>query len=212
MPVCGWNNDGKSERVTVHGGDGAGFRLRRGDEIIIVNESGTQVVDLWCVSADGLTEYLSMDHCREVLRKVYYEPGDVLISNLYTPMLQYLADSSGGKHDTLIAACSSEMYRRFGQGDDHPSCASNFRRAVGATGALPAFVPQPWNLFMRAKVKESGEIEFERPPYVPDGFVHLKLLADAMIVVSACPDDVYPTNGGDGTPKDISVVLRQQTF
>jgi uncharacterized protein YcgI (DUF1989 family) len=30
---------------------------------------------------------------------------------------------------------------------------------------------------------------------------------DCLMVFSACPDDVYPTNGGDGTPVDAHVEL-----
>ena len=37
-----------------------------------------------------------------------------------------------------------------------------------------------------------------------DGRVELRLLADA----SVCPDDCYPANGGDGSAKDFSVLLR----
>lgn len=210
MSVAGQNTDRKTETVTVYAGCGAGFNLARGDEIIVINESGTQVVDFWCISSDAEGEYLSMEHCREVLRKIWYDPGDVLISNRYTPMIEYVADSSGGKHDTLIAACSTEMYRRFGHGDNHASCASNFHSALVATGSELADVPQPWNLFMRAMVQEGGLIDFVRPPYVPNGFVHLKLLTDARVIVSACPDDVYPTNGGDGKPEDVAIVLRRQ--
>src|SRR5690606_3209093 len=111
---------------TVPAGGGGAFHLARGDTVTIVNDAGTQVVDFWCLSLEGEAEYLSMGHCREVLAKLFFEPGDVLISNRYTPLLEYLEDTAGGRHDTLIAACSEEMYLRFGRGKGHPSCASNF--------------------------------------------------------------------------------------
>jgi uncharacterized protein YcgI (DUF1989 family) len=28
-------------------------------------------------------------------------------------------------------------------------------------------------------------------------------MMDCLMVFSACPDDVYPTNGGDGSPCDV---------
>ncbi len=200
----------ESEVEIVRAGSGAGFSLKSGDEIIVLNTSGTQVVDFWCVSPGDSPEFLSMEHSREVLGKIYYEPGDVLLSNRYTPMIAYLADTSGGKHDTLIAACNPDMYQRFGCDNDHPSCAGNFHAALASAGIRLPIVPQPWNLFMRARVSEAGAIHYERPPYMPGSFVQLKLLTDAVIAVSACPDDCYPTNGGDGTPRDFSVLLRRQ--
>lgn len=194
--------------VTVRAAEGAGFALRRDDTIAIVNTSGTQVVDLWCLAASDPVEHLSMGHCREVLGKIHFDPGDVLVSDRYTPMLAYEADSAGGLHDTLIAACSVEMYRRFGRDPGHPSCAGNFAQAAAGFGIALPFTPQPWNLFMRAAVQPDGRIDYERPPLQPGAAVTLRLLCDAIVIVSACPDDCYPTNGGDGSPRDISILIQ----
>lgn len=196
-------------KITVLAGRGAALPVRAGDEVAIVNVSGTQVVDFWCLPHSSPQEYLSLEHCREVLGKIYFTPGDVLISDLYAPILDYVADTTGGLHDTLIAPCNPEMYRRFGRSGDHPSCADNFRAAVKSAGLSIPFVPSPWNLFMRAKVKEDGAIEYSRPPFIPDGRVTLRMRRDATIIVSACPDDCYPTNGGDGAPRDFVIEISQ---
>lgn len=119
-----------------------------------------------------------------------------------------MSDTAGGQHDTLIAACNPTMYVRFGRDAGHANCASNFFRNVADLGWPRHLLPQPWNLFMRAVVRESGAIEFRRPPYVPGGTVTLKVLCPVLVVVSACPDDCYPTNGGDGSVRAISVVIK----
>lgn len=195
------------ERIRVPAGQGAAVPVRAGDEVTIVNVSGTQVVDFWCLPRSSPQEYLSLEHCREVLGKIYFAPGDILISDRYLPVFDYVADTTRGLHDTLIAPCNPEMYRRFGRPGDHPSCTGNFRAAVTSVGWSMPFVPSPWNLFMRAKVKEDGSIEYARPPYIPDGRVTLRMRRDAMIIVSACPDDCYPTNGGDGSPRDFVIEI-----
>ncbi|WP_119273392.1 DUF1989 domain-containing protein [Taklimakanibacter deserti] len=199
----------KSDKVTVLAGRGAAVAVGEGDEVAIVNVSGTQVVDFWCLPESARQEYLSLEHCREVLGKIYFAPGDVLISNLYVPVIDYRADTTGGLHDTLIAPCNPEMYRKFGRSADHPSCAGNFWTAVKSAGLSIPFVPSPWNLFMRAKVKEDGTIEYARPPYIPEGRVTLGMRRDATIIVSACPDDCYPTNGGDGSPRDFVIEIKR---
>ncbi|AZO68081.1 urea carboxylase-associated family protein [Mesorhizobium sp. M6A.T.Cr.TU.016.01.1.1] len=200
-------NDPARDNFVIPPKEGSSFRLDKGDSIRIVNDNGTQVVDFWCISLTGEAEYLSMEHCREVLGKIYYEPGDVLISNRYTPLLEYVADTAGGQHDTLIAACSAQMYVRFGREDGHPSCASNFLQNTRHIDWPLHLLPQPWNLFMRAAVRESGAIEYSRPPYIPGGIVELKALCPVLVVMSACPDDCYPTNGGDGSAKAVSVSI-----
>ena len=48
-------------------------------------------------------------------------------------------------------------------------------------------------------------IAFERPNCRPGDYVELRAEMDCVLVFSACPDDVYPTNGGDGTPRDAHV-------
>ncbi len=72
------------------------------------------------------------------------------------------------------------------------------------------FTPQPWNLFMSAKVCESGAIQFARPLPAPGSSVALRALVNAAVIVSSCPDDCYPTHGGDGLRADFSVVLRRR--
>ena len=197
------------DKITVLAGSGAQIAVGEGDEISIVNVSGTQVVDFWCLPRSSPQEYLSLEHCREVLSKIYFAPGDVLVSDRYVPVLDYVADTTGGLHDTLIAPCNPEMYRKFGRPADHPSCTGNFWAAIKAAGVSIPFVPSPWNLFMRAKVREDGGIEYARPPFLPGGRVSLRMRRDATIIVSACPDDCYPTNGGDGRPRDFVIEIKR---
>jgi uncharacterized protein len=167
----------------VPAAEGAAFRLASGDIMQVINESGTQVVDFWCLSLETEAEHLSMGHCREVLGKIFFDPGDVLISDRYAPLLEYVGDTAGGRHDTLIAACSEEMYLRFGRERGHPNCAANFE----------------------LQARRIGRIAYSRPPFIPNGTVALKALAPVLAIVSACPDDCYPTNGGDGSPRALMV-------
>src|SRR5262245_34212425 len=122
----------KLDKVTVLAGRGAAVPVGGGDEVAIVNVTGTQVVDFWCLPTSVPQEYLVLEHCRECLSNIYFAPGDVLISDRYVPVLDYAADTSGGLHDTLIAPCNPDMYKNFGRPADHPSCAGNFWAAVKA--------------------------------------------------------------------------------
>lgn len=196
-------------KITVLAGKGAHVPVRAGDEVAIVNVSGTQVVDFWCLPKSSPQQYLSLEHCREVLGKIYFSPGDVLVTDRYEPVFDYAADTTGGLHDTLIAPCNPDMYRKFGRPEGHPSCAGNFWAALKGAGLAISFVPSPWNLFMRATVKPDGTIDYARPPFIPDGRVTLKMRRDATVIVSACPDDCYPTNGGDGSPRDFVIEIRR---
>jgi uncharacterized protein len=195
------------QRLTVPAGRGLAVALARDARLRVVNTPGTQVVDTWAFVMGDPHEYLSMEHCREVLQRIVFEPGDVLLSNRYRPMLEILADSSPGGHDTLIAACSREMYARAGGGQEHANCADNLAHALEGHGHLIPFTPAPWNLFMLAPVRDGRTIDYVRPTSRPGDAVELKVLADCLMVFSACPDDLYPTNGGDGKPRDVAIEL-----
>ena len=60
---------------------------------------------------------------------------------------------------------------------------------------------------MIARVPDGRSIIYERPQARPGDFVELEAQMDCIMVFSACPDDVYPTNGGDGRARDIELVL-----
>ena len=173
-----------SDSVTIlAGGSGAAFALRRGQRLRVVNTHGTQVVDTWAlVSAD---EHLSLEHTREVLPKLRFAVGDVLVTNLYRPILRLAADSSPGVHDTLIAACNPRMFERAGRGPDHPSCAGNLRGALRGLGIEIAQVPCPWNLFMNTLISEDGSIAFLRPVSRPGDHVELQAECDCIVALSA---------------------------
>lgn len=193
--------------LTVPAGGGLAVALGQGARLRVVNTPGTQVVDTWAFVASDPLEFLSMEHCREVLQRIVFEPGDVLVSNRYRPMLEITADTSPGGHDTLIAACSRAMYARSGAGEEHANCADNLAHALEGHGHLLPFTPAPWNLFMLAPVKDGRTIDYVRPTARPGDAVELRALSDCLMVFSACPDDVYPTNGGDGKPRDVHIAL-----
>ncbi len=192
-------------RLTVNAGRGLALRLAAGDRLRVINLPGSQVVDTWAFVDGTSPEHLSMEHCREVLQRIVFEPGDILVTNRYRSVLEIVADTSPGGHDTLIAACSRQMYIRAGAGADHANCADNLAAALDDHGLAFAFTPAPWNLFMLAPVRDGRTIDYVRPTSRPGDAVELAALTDCLMVFSACPDDVYPTNGGDGRPCDVAI-------
>ena len=197
----------KRNLATIPAGRGCAVALRAGQRLRVITPRGTQVVDLWAFASPGTDEFLSMAHCREVLQKIVFGPGDTLITNRYRPILRILADTSPGDHDTLIAACNPAMYARAGCDDDHTSCAGNLDAALAAFGLAAPVTPSPWNLFMRAPVIDGARITYQRPRARPGDYVELAVEIDCLVAFSACPDDVYPTNGGDGAPTDARFMV-----
>lgn len=193
------------ERLTIPAGQGLGVRLAKGRSLRVINTSGSQCVDTWAFPDDDPGAWLSLEHCREIVERIYFEPGDTLIDNRYRPLFRITNDTSPGRHDTLIAACSKAMYAMAGAAPDHANCADNLTAALAAHGRALPFTPSPWNLFMLAPVRDGRAIDYVRPTSAPGDYVEVTAETDCLMAFSACPDDVYPTNGGDGTPQDAHV-------
>ena len=60
----------------VKGGEGAAFRLKRGNRLKIVNTHGSQVVDVFAHNAADLGETLSIQHSRNVWYRLQPHRGD----------------------------------------------------------------------------------------------------------------------------------------
>ena len=98
-------------KISIPAGKAVSIQLSAKQCVRIINHEGGQVVDTWAFSRDKPSEHLSMEHSRSALYKLWFEPGDTLVSNHFSPMLTIVEDSSPGMHDTLHAACSKAAVR-----------------------------------------------------------------------------------------------------
>jgi len=88
----------------------------------------------------------------------------------------------------------------------HASCADNLGKALAEADITIASLPAPWNIFENVST-EGGRLEIKPPLSKKGDYVRLKALDDLVLVLSACPMDVVPTNGVDCKPQDIQFRL-----
>lgn len=197
--------NGDLMQTTIPAGYGRAFRLTAGQRLRVATIEGGQVVDTWALASPGLDEWLSMEHTRGRLMALSPHAGDDLFSNRRRPILRMVQDTSPGVHDTLIAACDQERYAQLGHRGPHRNCADNFRTALGELGYDAQSMPAPLNLFMNIPVSASGGLSFEPSPARPGDAVTLEAVRDAVVVLSACPQDLVPINGSSMRPTDVEV-------
>jgi len=183
---------------------GVAFRLRGGERLQIVNTHGTQVVDCWALNPADLREHMSMPHSRNHWYRLVPRPGDLLVTNLRNPILRLVEDTSPGVHDTLIPCCDLVRYGQLGIKGHHASCAENFSVALRAIAIEPPPPPAPLNLFMNVPIKANGALAVAPPDSKPGDYIVLEAQTDCLVVLSACPHDIFPVNGADCTPKDVA--------
>ena len=193
--------------VTIPARAGKAVPLAAGQRLRVVNTHGQQVVDIWAFVADDLAEFMSMEHTRPHLGSLYPRVGDVLRSNRRRALLTLLEDTSGGRHDTLIAACDRYRYAMLGCTEPHANCTDNLHAALAELGLRAAHTPCPLNLFMNIPVDDGGGFTFEAPRCTPGGAVTLVAEVDLVLVFSACPQDLVPVNGLACTPTEAHFQL-----
>ncbi|KAJ9602781.1 hypothetical protein H2200_012561 [Cladophialophora chaetospira] len=211
--------------------------LSASQKLTVINTHGTQVVDFWALELPTdsssappspekpleLTTYLSMSHTRAALLSLSPVAPCTLYTSKRSPILKFISDTSGGIHDTIIAACDIHRYRQLGvpEGQYHENCSDNLRIALQRDTPgyiLPApfntpesTVPDPFNLFMNIPVKPrpqalhesnttaGGTISFQPTVSGPGGKVVFEVLVDCIVGMSCCPQDLVPINHGGPT-------------
>lgn len=169
-------------------------------------------------------EYLSLPHTRASTHRLVPEVNDTLLSNLRTPIMTLIEDTTPGAHDTLTAACDAAFYAELGvdKPEEHGSCAVNLVLALkelnettGLTGAKAVgsditvnIAPTPLHLFMNAPLEldanaksegsgaKGAKLSVEEPKGKKRSYVRFRAERDIVVVMSACPMDVGSQNGG----------------
>jgi uncharacterized protein YcgI (DUF1989 family) len=179
---------------------GKAVLLRQGQSVRVVNTHGQQVVDTWAFNLADIGEFMSMEHTRIAIGRIIPKVGDALVTNRRRPILRLVGDTSGGIHDTLVAACDRWRHELLGCADYHDNCTDNLATALGELGLTPPETPSPLNLFMNIPVIDGNAIDILPPVSTPGSYVMLRAEMDCNVAFSACPQDMVPINGAAMTP------------
>ena len=182
---------------------GKGFEVATGDLIRITDLEGSQPVDFWAFSKADHLEFLSCEHTKPSIEKLFPHVGDSAFTNRRRRIVTVVDDTSPGQHDMQYAACDPTRYVELGVEGHHESCQENLHTALGSFGIALQFTPQPWNLFTNFAIQTDGTIRIESPESKAGDCILLRAEMDALVVVSACPQDQNLTCGG--RPTDIRV-------
>jgi uncharacterized protein len=182
------------QRVVVPAREGRAVTMAAGRRFRVVDVEGHQCGDLFAYMAGDVREYASAEHTRVHVDRLFPQPGEDFVTNRRRPILRFEADDSPGVHDMLIAACDPARYAGLGVDGPHASCQDNLQRAMAALGHERVEVPQPVNLFTNIALGPDRELLW-RPALTRAGdSVTFRALADVVVVVSACPQDVVAIN------------------
>jgi uncharacterized protein len=181
--------------VEIPARKGKAARMCKGQTVKVVNTRGQQVVDTWGFNAGDLREFMSMEHSRVSIGGIIPKLGSVFVTNKRRPILTVVEDTSGGIHDTLIAACDRYRYELLGCAGYHDNCTDNLAAGLAELGLAAPETPSPLNLFMNIPVIDGNAIEFRPSVSTPGSYIAMRAEMDCVLAFSACPQDVIPING-----------------
>ncbi len=153
--------------VTIPARRGKAAFVAEGQHVKVVNTHGQQVVDTWAFRRDDVTEFMSMEHSRTAIGRTMPVLGQSMVTNHRRPILTLVEDTSGGVHDTLLAACDRYRYELLGCTEYHDNCTDNLAAALAELGLTQPETPSPWNLFMNIPVGPDGGSASSRPSQAP---------------------------------------------
>lgn len=194
-----------SERTIIPAAHGKAIHLAEGERVKIGLAEGPQVADMFAFASPDLAEMLSTEHTRSCTQRLTPVAGEAFYSNRRRPMLAFEVDTSPGTHDLLLSACDQWRYTLLGHPAPHRNCVANLTEALADLGLEPPEIPSPVNLFEKVAIGADGSLVIQPPPAARGDCVTLRALMDLVLVISACPMDIVPTNGADLRPKAIFV-------
>jgi hypothetical protein len=147
-----------SDTTTIPARRGKAAYVAAKQVIRVINTHGEQVVDTWAFNRHDISEFMSMEHTRSWLRRLIPHVGDSLVTNHRRPILTVLEDTSGGIHDTLLAACDHYRYEQLGCTEYHDNCTDNLAQGLAELGVKPPDTPSPLNLFMNIPWISDGSL------------------------------------------------------
>jgi uncharacterized protein YcgI (DUF1989 family) len=197
-----------TETVQIPAREGRPVSVPAGGLFRVVDVEGRQVADLFAFNADDVSEHHSAMHTRAAVDRLFPRVGEAFYTDRRRPILVLERDDSPAVHDMLIAPCDPERYEGLGVRGPHASCRENLKAAMRELGHDGICVPQSVNLFMNIPVGDDGALGWEPAPTRPGDSITFRAVMDAIVVVSACPQDIVPIN--DRNPTAVAIELLEE--
>jgi uncharacterized protein len=181
-------------------------RLPAGQSFRVIDVEGGQCADLWVFRAEDPAECLSAQHSRVHNAAIYPTVGWTFVTGARRPILRFTEDTSPGLHDCLVAACDRARYELLGAPPGHASCEENLRTEQRRQGIPVTYAPQPINVFANFRVHDGGRLELETTLSAAGDAATFEVLIDAIVVLSACPQDIIEFQPGGPTDMAVEVL------
>jgi len=174
---------------TVPGGWYTTLKLRRGEALRILDETGTACAALIGWRADETAERINCADTVKVQWSATVRKGRVLLTDMGRVFLSVIEDTSGA-HDTLAGPSPAASV-----GDGMRNGRDNFVAGALKLGLAKRDIPPCITFFAPVRVEESGTLTFDAAKKKAGDFVDLRTEMDLLLIVSNAVHPLSPEQG-----------------
>jgi len=175
----------------------------------VIDLAGHQGADCVAVTLAGAVSCTRTTRARNM--RLFPKIGQSIYADDEEAMLTLIEDTSPGPHGLLVPPCDPTMYRLRGAGCAHPSCHDNFHNALARKGIRLGRTPPSICLFQNIVVDEAGAIAIGINTSKAGDRLKFRIDRDLVLVVSACPNDVFKRPPLQLTDLEIAVDITEAT-
>ncbi|APG60521.1 DUF1989 domain-containing protein [Christiangramia salexigens] len=183
---------------------GAGFKIRKGQKLKVIDPKGEQVSDMVLFNAADTREKISSGKTLDFEESILISKGDFLWSNRSNKMMEILEDTNG-RNDFLLAPCSPETFKiMYNNEEYHPSCFENLYTNLAKFDIEPDDIPTAFNIFMNVQFQQDGKLSVDPPLSKAGDHVLFEAKMDLIVGLTACSAE--DSNGGSFKPIHYEVL------
>ena len=119
---------------------------------------------------------------------------------------EHLSEDTTGFNDFCVPQCDPQRYVQDFGVSGHRNCRDNLAEAMADYDIPYEYLPEPFNFFQSSPIDSDGRLQQKGSPAKVGDKVRLRALIDVIVAVSACPQDLAPTNNYELT--DLELVVR----
>jgi hypothetical protein len=168
----------------------ATMRLRRGEALRIVDESGRSSVSVIGWREDDTSERINCADTVKVQWSAAIGKGRVILSDMGRVFLSVTEDSSGA-HDLLVGG-STPASTQTAFGVPGRNTQENFLAAASKIGLDIRDIPSCVTFFAPVTVDDAGRFRWQEQRKRPGDFVDLRAEMNLILVASNCPHPLDP--------------------
>jgi uncharacterized protein len=190
--------DAVLHREQVPPGWYAPMRLRRGEALRIVDDTGRSSVSLIGWREEDTSERINCADTVKVQWSAVIAKGRVILSDMGRVCLSLIEDTSGA-HDVLVGG-STQASTRLAFGAPARNTQENFLAAASKLGLDIRDIPPCVTFFAPVSLDDAGRFRWQEGRKRPGDFVDLRAEMNLIVVASNCPHPLDPARPAASGP------------